>query len=167
MRPLLTIPLGLAVGGILAAGCTTTAAEPEAPETTASPSTAAPEIDPHGHDHDHGGELESAPADAAETTAAAFCAAWLDADLAAADFDAWLESMAPYTHGPYLEALATVDPANLPADTLEGDLAPLETDREDTAAFTATGASGAQWTIELYAGDGRWLVYSIAPAAAA
>lgn len=162
MRPLLTIPVGLAVAGVLAAGCTP-AADPEAPPATASPSTAAAETDPHGHDHDGESAPPPAAADAA-ATARSFVEAWLDAELAQADFGAWLEAMEPYTHGPYLDALATVDPVNLPDDALDGDLVAAATDRADTAAYTATGASGAQWTVELYAGDGRWLVYSIAPA---
>lgn len=163
MRPLLTIPVGLAVAGILAAGCTS-AADPEAMPTTASPSPTATEFDPHGHPHDHDGESAPPPAAAdAALTARSFVEVWLDAELAQADLDAWLAAMEPYTHGPYLDALATVDPANLPVDELDGDLVATPTDREDTAAFTATGASGAQWTVELYAGDGHWLVYSIAP----
>lgn len=159
MRLLLAIPVGLAVA--LAAGCTTDqAAEPASaePETTTA---AAP--DPHGHDHG----ANATPAEsAAATTAEAFLAAYLDADLAGADFDAWLAALDPHTHGPYLESLAVADPDNLFADTLDAPLAAVATDREDTAAFEAVGASGALWRVELFAGDGRWLVYSVAREAA-
>lgn len=133
--------------GVLAPA--TNAGSPPAPRASAS----TPRPEPPGHD-DHPLPLPAAPAGAAPRAAAAFARAWVRRDLSPA---AWRTGITALCDRRFAAQLATVDPANLPADRVTGAPRAVRAPHDRSARYTVA-TNGGVLTVVLVDQAGRWVV---------
>jgi hypothetical protein len=99
-------------------------------------------------------EGSTAPADKAASVAAAFAKAWARPNVGA---ERWWKKIAPLCEKRFAEKMRSVDPANLPATKVTGQVKKVGSDDDGTTRFTVA-TDGGTLHITLAAIGGKWVV---------
>lgn len=142
-----------------------TAAPAEDPSSSSAASTPAPSTRtptstttyyPEGQPPAAGADVTAA----AEATATGFVQAWLATT--GVTPEQWLQGMAPYTTGAFLDRLATADPANVPGRSVTGPATAVNVDEQFASVRVPT--DGGDVVVLLAAVPPAWQVTGIEPA---
>ncbi|MEU7822978.1 hypothetical protein [Catellatospora sp. NPDC049133] len=107
--------------------------------------------------HDHGGRPPAAPAEgSAAAVAAGFAADWV------ADRDpvTWLQRLQAWCEPGLAQALATADPANVPASAVTGPPTKVDGSAEEGLRMRVDTDAGSL-VLTMAATDGHWLVSGV------
>jgi hypothetical protein len=151
------LPVLLALGLILPAGCTSTPARSSVP--AASPLPAIPHPTGDTDEDGAGAAPSSTPAAAAVLAAEQYVRAWAHPAL---DQHAWYAALRPLTTPAYGGLLADTDPSNVPAHTVTGPARVVSSTTAIVVADVPTDAGAIRVTAADR--DGRWLIATAGPA---